>query len=296
MQQFPTPRGRSARGPNSLAFCVALAAVAFAYLNFDPLAAGTEPHASFASSPGALSVPTPPAPPTPTPLPASEPTEAGTQAESRTAASTAPVDDQVLRGKWALLFVNNMLRQGCESFTKVSDYTATFYKQERIAGMLGEGQTIDLKLRHEPFSVYMKWKSGDRGRQLIYREGQNDGNMLVQPGGIKGRLTGVLSLDPEGTMAMSECRHPVTKAGLVGLARTIVEYQENDLVRGNGFTCELHDEQEFEGRPCYLFQCTYESEKINPEYRKSLIYIDKELSLPVCVKNFTWDVMSPRKI
>ena len=83
------------------------------------------------------------------------------------------------------------------------------------------------KIRHEPFSVYMKWLSGDRGRQLIYVDGQNDGKLLVQPGGIKGRLTGVLSLDPSGTLAMSDSRYPIQTAGLLALAKTILEHQKN---------------------------------------------------------------------
>ncbi|HWL10719.1 MAG TPA: DUF1571 domain-containing protein, partial [Planctomicrobium sp.] len=181
-----------------------------------------------------------------------------------------------------------LLERGCNQFSQVPDYTASMFRQERIGGALSEGQSIELKVRHEPFSVYMKWLSGDRGRQLIYVADQNNGNILVQPGGIKGRLTGLLSLEPTGSMAMAESRHPVTQAGLLQLGHTVMKYQQGDLDRGTGFSCELRDHQEFEGRPCYLYFITYDSPEIHDVYRKSLIYVDKELLLPICVKNYTW--------
>ncbi len=41
------------------------------------------------------------------------------------------------------------------------DYTCTFTKQERVDGQdLSDVQTMQLKLRHQPFSVYMKWEEG----------------------------------------------------------------------------------------------------------------------------------------
>jgi hypothetical protein len=197
-------------------------------------------------------------------------------------------DPNVLRGVWAVKMAAAMLERGCDSFAKIPDYTCTLFKQERIGGRLNDGQTIDMKIRHEPFSVYMKWLSGDRGRQLIYVDGLNEGRMLVQPGGIKGRLTGVLHLEPEGTLAMSESRYPIMKAGLLELARSILEYQVRDIERGTGFRCELRDHQEFEGRPCYLYQIECEGPEFCDVYRKSIVFIDKDLSMPLCAKSYTW--------
>jgi hypothetical protein len=134
----------------------------------------------------------------------------------------------------------------------------------------------------------MKWITGDRGRQLIFVDGLNDGNLLVQPGGVRGRFTGVMPLDPNGKMAMSESRYPITTAGLLALAETILQYQHQDIERGRGYRCELRDQQEFEGRPCFLYLIDYDAPEFNEVYRKSIVFIDKELSMPVCVKNYTW--------
>ena len=275
-----SPRSSRSLGRNFLALLVACSAVGVAQINYDPLSVGSTPTARAAS----VSEPTmvlPPSPALPTRL-----DEAANQETHRR--GEAAEDPQLLRGIWALKMVSALLEKGCKSFAAVPDYTASMFKQERIGGILGDGQTIDLKIRHEPLSIYMKWLSGDRGRQLIYVDGLNDGNLLVQPGGIKGRLTGVLSLEPSSALAMAESRYPIMKVGILELANTILEYQHADLERGHGFRCELRDDQSFEDRPCYLFVCEYDSPEMNETYRKSVIFVDKEISMPVCVKNFTW--------
>ncbi|SFI65335.1 DUF1571 domain-containing protein [Planctomicrobium piriforme] len=282
------PRSERSTNPlmrNVLALLVASVTVGIAHLNLDPFCTGGE--GGGAKRANAAPPRMPPPPELPTQIPASS--ELVAAVASAASPSTKVADDpSTLRGVWALKMAAALLEKGCHNFSKVPDYTACMFKQERLNGALGDGQTIDLKVRHEPYSVYMKWQSGDRGRQLIYVHGQNDGNMLVQPGGIKGRLTGLLSLEPTGSLAMAESRYPITKAGLLQLGHTILEYQHQDLERGCGFTCELRDHQEFEGRACYLYHINYESPEIHSVYRKSLIYVDKELSLPICVKNYTW--------
>ncbi|MFG0332713.1 MAG: DUF1571 domain-containing protein [Maioricimonas sp. JB049] len=283
----PRNSRQPARGPvrNVLALCTALAVVTFIHWNSDPVISGTDPEfqtASVTSAPR-LVLPPPPA------LPEAVNDEAA-------GAETAEPDNQaadvagpeVLRGRMATLMNVLLLKQGCADFEKIPDYSATLHRQERIGGDLRDPETLVLKLRHEPYSIYMKWKSGDAGRQLIYVEGQNDGKLLVQPGGFKGRLTGVLSLDPSGSLAMSECRYPVTKAGLLELARTVLEFREADLERGSGSRCEMHPDQMLNGRPCYLFIVEYDSPEVNSLYRKTIVYVDKELQMPTCVRNYTW--------
>ncbi len=267
---------------NVLAILVAGTAFGISHLNLDPFSTGGEgggPHKANASPPRM-----PPIPKMPVHL-----ADEGTERTSTPAPATQLTDDpHTLSGIWAVKMAHALLERGCNQFSKVPDYTASMFKQERIGGALSDGQSIELKVRHEPFSVYMKWQTGDRGRQLIFVDGQNNGNILVQPGGIKGRLTGLLSLEPTGSMAMAESRHPVTQAGLLQLGYTVMEYQQRDIKRGSGFLCELRDNQEFEGRACYLYLVNYDSPEIHETYRKSMIYVDKELSLPVCVKNYTW--------
>lgn len=283
-------KARGSRGPNLCALLITGAVFTYISINSDPVISGTESPLEATAVIGPPEITLPPAPPTS--LRNSDDGGGATSesAQTETAESAATADPNVLTGRWAMLFSVTMLQRGCEKFEHVSDYTATLYKQERIGGELLEGNTMTMKLRHEPFSVYMKWLDGDRGRQLIYVDGQNDGNMLIQLGGVKGRLLGTLRINPTGSQAMAESRYPVTGAGLLHLAQKVLEYRKLDLERGTGVHCEMHDNQELNGRPCYVFVTTYDSPEFSETYRKAVLYIDKELSMPICVRNYTWAV------
>jgi hypothetical protein len=204
-------------------------------------------------------------------------------------ASTLSIADaNKLTGRWAMNMHVLILQRGMEKFARVPFYRAKLFKQELVNGSLLEGQDIDLKMGHAPFSVYMKWRSGDKGRQAIYVDGQHDNKLLVQPGGVTGRLSGTLKIDPKGDLAMNESRHPVTKIGLVELAKEIYEVQSGNLQDATPFQCELTEDASFEDRPCFRFMVEYPSASVSKSYRKSEILIDKEFSMPVCVRNFGW--------
>lgn len=293
MTRAHTSAARGSRGPNVCALLITGAVFGYITINSDPVISGTESPLEATAAIGPPQFTFPPAPPVSERSAERVPNTAAESAAETAAApavAAAAANPDVLTGRWAMLLSVTMLQRGCEKFEHVSDYTATLYKQERIGGELLDGQTMSMKLRHEPFSVYMKWLDGDRGRQLIYVNGQNDGNLLVQLGGVKGRLLGTLSINPTGSQAMAESRYPITGAGLLHLAKKIVEYRQKDLERGTGVHCEMYDNQELNGRPCYMFVTTYESQKYCETYRKAVCYIDKELSMPICVRNYTWAV------
>jgi hypothetical protein len=67
----------------------------------------------------------------------------------------------------------------------IRDYSCTLVKQERIGGELGETQHIYLKVRHEPFSVYMSFLKPHQGREVLWVDGQNNGEMVVLEAGWK---------------------------------------------------------------------------------------------------------------
>jgi hypothetical protein len=300
LRRIRSMAGHGVRHPNFHAASVALTAAAALSLNADPLPAGSEPLAVIESELAILSTTAAPriiCPPLISVVQAPlsdgidpQAVPAAVQPAAATEVATAPQQSGALTGKWAMQMSVLILQKGMAEFSKVPDYTATFTKIERIDGDLTDEQQIGLKVRQAPFSVYMKWRSGgERGQQVIYVHQQNEGNMLVKPGGIKGRLfKEPLPLDPHGAMAMSQARYPVMMVGLHALADRIVKLQLAQIERGHGFQCEFRDDVEFDSRPCYRCFVTYESEADSPEYRQSEIIIDKQLSMPVFVRNWTW--------
>jgi len=200
------------------------------------------------------------------------------------------VEGAILGSRLALQLHMTLLELGKQRIEKFPDYTATFIKQERPDGDdLQEVQTLSIKMRHKPFSIYMKWlEGGDVGREVIYVDGLNDNKMLVHVGGLKGRLLPHLKLDPTGSLAMAEARHPIGELGLLHLTDLLISYRKRDMGLKSGVRWEMIKEQKFQDRECYCFVVEYDSREIEPVYRKSITYIDKELAIPICVRNFGW--------
>lgn len=203
---------------------------------------------------------------------------------------TAPADVDLSpeqRSERALQAKVELLEKGVAFLKSMPDYTAQFSKQELVHGELLEEQTMQMKVRHQPFCVYLKWIDYDIGREVMYVDGVNEGKMLVHAGGWKSRLPAIL-MEPDGSLAKKEARHPVTEAGLLNLALTILSYNKADLARANFKLCQQLADQSVGGRDCRCFNLEYRDRATSPEYRKSVVMIDKEWGVPLFVKNFGW--------
>jgi hypothetical protein len=181
-----------------------------------------------------------------------------------------------------------LLQKGIALLKATPDYTAQFTKRELVNGELMDEQTMTMKLRHEPFSVYLKWRDFDAGREVMYVDGVNDGKMLVKSGtGLKARLPAIL-MPPDSSLAMQEARYPITRAGLLALAETIVEYNAKDLEVKNFSACRQVEDQMVGDRKCHCFVVEYLDRNCSKDYRKSVTMIDKEHCAPIFIKNFGW--------
>jgi len=180
-----------------------------------------------------------------------------------------------------------ILEKGIAFLKSTPDYTAQFTKRELVNGELLEEQTMTMKLRHEPFSVYLKWHDYETGREVMYVDGVNEGNMLVHSGGWKAKLPAI-SLSPDSSLAMKEARYPITRAGLLALANTIVEYNRGDLQSKNFSKCVQLEDQLVGDRMCCSYLLEYRDREVSVDYRKSITLIDKEWCVPLFIKNFGW--------
>lgn len=192
---------------------------------------------------------------------------------------------------WGLRNKLEHLESGRHSLLAVDGYTGVFQKQEVVNGVLLDEQTIAIKCRHRPFSIYLVWLTGDVGREVIYIEGQNNGNMIAHDGGWKSRIP-ALTLPVDCTLAMRDARYPVTRAGIVGLIDIMRGVHEHDLLKSNIQTCEIDEHRQFEGRPCSMFTTRYRSRHDSPVYRKSVTLIDHEWRVPVHTRHFEWPATS----
>lgn len=178
---------------------------------------------------------------------------------------------------------------GLDEIRTIQDYSCTFYKRERIDGELGEYQSMFVKVRHNPFSVYMFFLGPGklRGQECIYVRGQNDGNLLAHPTGFRKTVVGTVSLDPTGMIAMSGNRYPITDVGVLNLVERLVEIGEKDTQYGE---CEV---QFFQGakinnRDCTCIQVIHPVPRRNFLFHLARIFVDTELNMPVRYEAYDW--------
>ena len=172
----------------------------------------------------------------------------------------------------------------------VHDYSCTFTKRERIDGELGEDQHIFMKVRHQHFSVYMRFLQPYTDREVIYVEGQNDGNMLVLDCGWK-RKVGVLRLNPEGMIAMKGQKHPITSVGIRNLTDKILTLAKKDMQKDMQWgECKVvnNPNQELDGRNCTMIQVVHPNPRKEFKGHIARLFIDNKLRVPIYYDSYKW--------
>lgn len=180
-----------------------------------------------------------------------------------------------------------LLEKGREFLHKTADYTAKFRKREVVQGELLDEQIMFVKCRPQPLDVYLLWLEGDVGREVLYREGANNGKLIAHDGGWKARIP-AFSLSVDCMLAMRDSRYPVTMAGLLGLTEIMLGIHRDDLGRLNFASCELDDQQSIDQRACFCFTTKYQSQSDSPTYRKSVTWIDQERGVPLQSWHYEW--------
>ncbi len=171
----------------------------------------------------------------------------------------------------------------------VKDYTCILMRQERFGGKLGAQQVMETKVRHEPFSAYLKFlkPAAFADREVIYIAGANNGNLLAREGSGLKRKLGVLPLKPNGPLAMDENRYPITNIGIQFLAKRLIEVATQDRKYGEA---EVHffNKAKVGDRVCTLVEVVHPAARRNFLYHKARIFIDDELQVPIRYEAYLW--------
>jgi hypothetical protein len=169
-----------------------------------------------------------------------------------------------------------------KSYERVHDYTCLYEKEERAISK-GELQSIHLYFR-KPFDVRMEWlnEHAKVDQTAVYRQGFNGGKVLCRRSGLVGTLAGTVRLDPNDSLALEDSRHPITEAGL----GSIIKSSERDAANPE-ITKRYLGEEMLDGRPTYKFEINAKQDgQLSgvAQSRRALIWIDKNLTLPVKVE------------
>lgn len=189
----------------------------------------------------------------------------------------------------ALAFVQPSL----EALKDVDDYTAVFTKAEVVRGK-PVTQTIDMKFRERPFSVYLRGRSKSKaGREIIYVAGWNDGKLMAHETGFKSFL-GTLNLTPEAAMRLESNRHPITEIGIARMLDTAIAIwqQEKQTVDPADIEVRIVHNVKVGDRDCDLVEAFHPRQQPELTYQVGRIYIDRQSRLPVQAELFGWPANS----
>ena len=162
-------------------------------------------------------------------------------------------------------------------------YAATFIRQIRKDGDLLDREQISIKIRHEPFSVYMKWQDDD-AQEVLYVAGENDGKALARR--ARGFFRNTIKLDPTSRLAMEDSRYPIYELGMLELVRNAKEvlYSCPDL---NAIGCEV-EPGELDGMPVRQFTITIDSPEVDATYSKCILCYSEEHHMFLQITSDGW--------
>ncbi len=147
------------------------------------------------------------------------------------------------------------LREAEAAYDKVRSYTAIFHKQQRVAGKLEPEETILLKCRKTPFSLYMKWiRRPYEGSELLYVKGWNEDRVKAHRGGLLRFIT--RDLDPSHPGLMADNLRPVTSTGIGFLLETVATNIRKASKRGE-LTFSARGEELVYGRKTQVLEMIF---------------------------------------
>ncbi len=184
------------------------------------------------------------------------------------------------------------------SRTKVNDYTAVLVKRERIGSTLNPHEYMYVKVRNrkvsggrtiQPLSVYLNFlkPTSVKGREVIYVENKNDGNIVAHEGGMKGRFLPTVNIPPTGMLAMRGQRYPMTEIGVENLIVKLIERGQR-AKQAPGVQCEFRKNARVKDRTCTVMQVTVPNRQPDSEFYQAQVFLDDELSMPIRYVAYDW--------
>ena len=182
-----------------------------------------------------------------------------------------------------------LITQARGSFFRVRDYMGTLVKQERVNGQLQPEQFIALRVRQQPFSVYLKWQGPKQfeGQEAGYVAGKNNNKMRAKAAGLAGTF-GFVTMEPADPRALKQSRHAITETGIGHLIETIARGYDLERRLPPTQVQSRFADYAFQQKPCTRMEVVH-LDRGGPFYcYRSVIYFDKEMKLPVRFEAYDW--------
>lgn len=170
-----------------------------------------------------------------------------------------------------------------EKVNAMTGYEATFVKRE-IVGNSTVSHKMKMKVRHRPFSVYLYFENPHTGREVIYVDGQNNGKLVAHEAGLLS-FAGAMELLPTESMAMSENRHPITKAGIANTLRIMIDQWQKEAKYGETEVKYFKDAP-LDSMTCKVIESSHPEPRRQFNNHKVRLWIDNATGIPVRMQKF----------
>jgi hypothetical protein len=171
-----------------------------------------------------------------------------------------------------------------KTLEEIQDYEASMIKRELIDGKMIT-QSMTIKFREEPFSVYLGFTGENAGREVLYIDGKNQNMILAHEGSGLKSLVGTISLSPTGKEVMAQNRYPITTIGLRNILRKLSQRWEDESKYGE---CDVkfYQNAKLGETACLVVECSHPRPRKQFKFHLTRLFIDKQTNLPVRVENF----------
>ena len=169
-----------------------------------------------------------------------------------------------------------------EALKAVKDYEAVFVKRELIGRRL-QKTTMNLKLRVEPFSFYMKFLDVNAGREVIYNEGRLNNQMQIHEAGIKS-LAGTVLRTANAPDVMTENRYAANMIGLKNLLDKVIQQWEDEGKFGEIKTQKYLNSKLPTGEECVAYESLHPTPRNQFKFHITRLWIDNKTGLAIRVE------------
>jgi hypothetical protein len=180
------------------------------------------------------------------------------------------------------------LYEAKRNYAAVKDYSCTLVSQENVRGKLQDQNVMQLKVKTQPFSVYMRWLAPkqNQGQEVAFVVGKNNGKMRVKSNVIGNKLIGFVPIDPNDPRVLEHSRHSILEAGIGNMIDQTITYWELD--RKVGKTQVKVADFSYNQRECLRVETIHTERRPDAYSYRCRIFLEKNSKMPIRLENYDW--------
>lgn len=169
------------------------------------------------------------------------------------------------------------------------DFAYTFVKREEVAGKLGDHEAMFMKVRHEPFSVYVYTlgPKQPKGQEVIYVAGRNGDKVLAHVTGFRHKLVGMVTLAIDAPEVMDGNRYSLLSAGPLKMVEKVVGLYQREMTGGES-DVQIFAGAKVDAHVCTCVQVSHRTPAPNFPFQMTRIFYDEQSNLPIRWEAYDW--------